>query len=405
MKHPHHNLRALAANAFLRGADTSIYNVIWQPFALSLGATVPVLGILASLGGWFGLITNFVQPLGGWIADRIGRKPVMMLAVLVHISAYFLFLAAGLSHLLALLFAAVLLLAFASFYMPAASSMIAESAHQEKQASAFSALQVATMLPGIVAPALGGILAARLGYASVFPILIAFEIAAFLLIWRAVVETRASNGDAFKKSDALRVIVRGFVPPKGARGFFLAVAMDSFFWGIGWGLLYGMLTDHLHFTAEQLGIMSSMTALSWAILQLPIGRYLDQRGTRWMLIISQSLGIPLILVWMTQTQFEIFVINQALFGLTAATWAPVINLHLTRAIPEKERAESFGRLNAFRGLLGFPSGAIAGLLYSVGGMILPLAVNLVGIVLIVIVLSFWVRDPYRKPNLPDAGKP
>ncbi|MBI3536567.1 MAG: hypothetical protein HY070_03235, partial [Chloroflexi bacterium] len=46
-----------------------------------------------------------------------------------------------------------------------------------------------------------------------------------------------------------------------------------------------------------------------------------------------------------------------------------------------------------RGLIGFPAGAIGGLLYAFGGMTLPLLVNLIGIVLIVIVLSFWVRDP------------
>jgi len=392
-KHTPHNLRALAANAFLRGADTSIYNVIWQPFALALGATVPLLGVMASLGGWFGLITNFVQPLGGWFADRVGRKPVMLLGVVVNIAAYFLFLAAGLANWLALFFAGVLLLALASFYMPASASITAESARAEKQASAFSAMQVAAMLPGIVAPALGGILAARFGYVSVFPILIAFQIASFILIWRAVVETRAPSGEVVRLGDTLRVLLRGFVPPRGVRGFFLAVALDSLFWGIGWGLLYGMLTDNLHFTTEQLGIMSSMTALSWAILQLPIGRFLDRRGTRGMLIVSQVLGVPLMLVWMTQTRFEFFVINQILFGLTAATWAPVINLHLTRAIPENERAETFGRLNAFRGLIGFPAGAIAGWLYTIGGMILPLAVNLIGIVLIVIVLLLWVRDP------------
>ncbi|MBI3741494.1 MAG: MFS transporter [Chloroflexi bacterium] len=387
------NLRALAAKGFLLGANNSIYNVIWQPYALALGATVPVLGVLASIGGWFGLITNFVQPLGGWIADRIGRKPVMILAGVFSALAFFMFALAGPLSLLPLIFVGVILLAISALGIPASASLVAESAHHEKQASAFSTMQVAVMLPGIIAPTLGGFLADRFGHAAIFPALIAIELAAMLVIWRKITETRAVNRNALNRGAAWRMITRAFVPPRGLRGFFLAVAMDSFFWGIGWGLLYGMLVDNLHFTTQQLGIMSSMSAISWTTTQLPIGRYLDRRGARWMLIISQSLGIPLILIWMTQSRFEIFALAQLLFGLSASTWAPVINLHLARVLAENERAETFGRLNAFRGLIGFPAGAIGGLLYAFGGMTLPLLVNLIGIVLIVIVLSFWVRDP------------
>jgi FSR family fosmidomycin resistance protein-like MFS transporter len=160
-----------------------------------------------------------------------------------------------------------------------------------------------------------------------------------------------------------------------------------------------MLKETYGFTTAQLGLMSSLMALAWAAPQLWIGRFLDRRGTRWMLIVSQAMGIPLILVWMTQTRFEIFALNQILFGVSAATWSPVVNLQLTRIVAENERAETFGRLNAFRGLIGFPSGAIGGALYAVGGLLLPLAVNLVGVVLIVIVLSFGVRDA-RSPAYP-----
>ncbi len=388
----HHNLRALVAYAFFRGADASIYNVIWQPFALSLGANVPTIGVLASIGGWFGLVTNLVQPIGGWFADRIGRKPVMMIGVLVTIGAYLFFLLAGLTQLLPMFSVAVVALAIASLALPASQSMTAESARAEKQGTAFSAMTLATMLPGIVAPTVGGMLADRLGHVSVFPILIALEIIALGLVWRAIVETRAVSRDDLHREELMSLLGRAFVPPRGLRGFFLAIAMDAFFWGMGWGLLYGMLKETYGFTTAQLGIMSSVMALAWAAPQLLIGRFLDRRGTRWMLIISQAMGIPLILVWMTQTRFEFFALNQILFGVCAATWAPVVNLHLTRAVAENERAETFGRLNAFRGLIGFPSGAIGGVLYAWGGLLLPLAVNLVGIVLIVIVLSFAVRD-------------
>jgi hypothetical protein len=133
-------------------------------------------------------------------------------------------------------------------------------------------------------------------------------------------------------------------------------------------------------------------ALTWAMLQMPIGRYIDRRGVRGTMVFSEMLGVPLMLIWMTQTRYEVFVLSQLIFALTAATWVPVVNTHLTRRVGEMERAEAFGRLYMFRGLISFPAPAIGGLLYAWGGMRLPLLANLVGSVLVVIILLLFVHD-------------
>ncbi len=386
------NLSILAAISFLRGAHNSIYTVVWQPFFLSLGASMPVLGLLNSLGGNNGILPTIMQPIGGWFADRIGNRPFILVSSLAIIGGYLLFAAAGALYIWFLAVGGILLLSISTLARPAISSMTAESVRAEHHGSAFSLIMVATTVPGVIAPTLGGWVADRLGFVVVFPVIALFEVVILLLVWRYLGETRSPNGPVDWRA-AASAFVRSALPPRKLYGISIAVAGDAFFWGIGWGILYGMLTKALDFHVEQLGIMSSVMSLSWAAFQMPIGRYIDKHGTRGMLILSEAVGIPLMFIWLTQSRFELFAAGQVLFGLTAATWGPVVSTYLTRVVSPEERAEAFGRLNMFRGLVSFPAPAIGGLLFVWGGMQLPVFANLIGIIIVMVILAFFVREP------------
>ncbi|MBI5035099.1 MAG: MFS transporter [Chloroflexi bacterium] len=386
------NLFVLASNSFLRGAHTSIYNVIWQPFALSLGASMPTIGLLSSIGGMSGIFTTLAQSFGGWLADRIGRKPFIVAASLFIIVAYALLAIAGALNIWGLLLGAIVLLGLSALSRPALSAMTAESAQRGQHGSAFSLTMVASLVPGILAPTLGGWLAQQIGFVGVFPVLLALEVLALALAWRYLRETRDAR-DAINLRDLGRAVLRSILPPKGLRGFFIATAGDSFSWAMGWGLINGMLRDSYNFSVEQLGIMASVMSLSWALMQMPIGRWVDRHGLKGIMVFSESLGIPLMAIWLTQTSFEWFLVGQVLFALTAATWVPVVNTYLTRSVSAAERSEAFGRLNMFRGLIAFPASWLGGILYAWGGIHAPLAANLIGVFAVVAMLILFVNEP------------
>ncbi len=388
------NLSVLAAVSFLRGAHNSVYTVVWQPFLLSLGASVPALGVINSLGGTNGILTTLMQPLGGWFADRIGNKPFIVVSSIAVIGSYFLFAAAGAFHLWLVASVGIVLLSISALARPAISAMTAESVRAERHGSAFSLIMVATTVPGVVAPTLGGWVADRLGFVPLFPIIAIFEAVILFLVWRSLSETRPANGAIIWRA-AVSAFVRSSVPPRRLYGISLATAGDAFFWGIGWGILYGMLTEVHHFSVEQLGIMSSVMSLSWAVFQLPIGRYIDKHGTRNVLLLSEVVGIPLMFIWLTQSRFEYFAAGQVIFGLTAATWSPVVSTYLTRVVSPEERGEAFGRLSMFRGLVAFPAPAVGGVLFAWGGMTLPVVANLIGIIIVIVILAVFVHEPPR----------
>lgn len=387
----HNNLLVVIATSFVAGLQTSMIGVIWQPFVLSLGASMSTLGLLTSLGGVSGIIPTLVSPLGGWLADRRGRKNLLLFASLASLAAYGLYAIAGLIGLA--LVPGVICLSMTALAKPASYALIGESVEAKSYGSAYSLVAFATIVPGILAPLAAGWLAERSGYTLIFPIAFFAEIISFVLIARYLQENRSGLTRRLDWSALVSLLRRAWFPPRGLGFFFAASAMDAFSWGMGWGLFFGLLTKEYGFNPAQLGILSSVSSLTWAVTQLPIGRFIDRLGSRTNMALSEIIAIPLILVWMTQSRFEIFAISMPLFALTAALWTPARSAYITHSVEPAKRAEAFGRLVAFVGLIAFPSAFIGGALYDHLGFSAPFLANVIGSTLALIVIVLFVREP------------
>jgi MFS family permease len=385
------NLTILAATGFLSGIHVNMVSVVWQPFALSLGASIPMLGLLTSLGGFAGIVTSLVQPIGGWLADRWGRKPFVLLASIAFIGGYALYTLAGLTRAWQLLIPGIALLGAAAVSRPARSSLTAESVAVERRGMGYSIVQLATMAPGILAPILGGFIADRATATAIFPVCIAFEAISLFLVARYLQETHAWQGHV-TRADLWNMLRRIVVPPKGLSGFFICVAGDSFVWGISLGVLFGMFKKTYGFSDAQLGAMTSAMALASVLSQLPIGRLIDRYGAKPSMVISEALGIPLMLMWAFSSQWEVLVASHALFGLVNSTWVPAVFTYLAARVPSGERAEAMGRLSAFRGVIAFPAPFIGSLLFERGGLQLPILANLAGVIVVTLGIVLLMRE-------------
>ncbi len=389
----HNNLLVVVVTSAIGGLELSMIGVVWQPFVLSLGASMSFLGLLTSLGGVSGIIPTLVSPVGGWLADRRGRRHLLLAASLSSIAAYGLYTLAGLGGLLLALVPGIVCLSLAALARPASSALVGESVGAGSYGRAYSIVTFATILPGILAPLGAGWLAERLGYLSIFPLALGAEAISFIIIARYLQETGRSVVQRIDWIGLKRLLRRAWVPPRGLIPFFVACAMDAFSWGVGWGLLYGLLNKEYGFNAGQLGILSSVMSLTWAATQLPIGRFIDRRGAKAMMALSEALGPPLLMIWMTQSRFEIFAASMPLFALTAALWLPARSTFITRAVEPERRAETFGRLSAFVGLVAFPSAFVGGILYDHFGFAAPILANLIGSFFALLVIVFLVREP------------
>jgi MFS family permease len=139
--------------------------------------------------------------------------------------------------------------------------------------------------------------------------------------------------------------------------------------------------------------MTSAMSVSMVLFQLPIGRWVDRYGSKPSMVISEALGIPLMLFWAFAHSWEILVASYALFGLVGSTWGPAVMTYVATRVPAEERAEAMGRLSAFRGVLAFPAPFIGSLLFERGGLKLPILTTLIGIIFVMMGIIVLMKEP------------
>jgi MFS family permease len=283
-------------------------------------------------------------------------------------------------------------LAFAS--RPSEDSMTAESAGVAGRAMAYSLVMLSFALSGVFAPLLGGFVADRWGYIVVFLMGLALDVVILSLVAGLLKETLVSQSRRPLAFDPLKGVFRGIlVPPDKLRGFYIAVAVDAFAWGTGWGILYGLLSEVHHFTVSQLGIMSCLSSVGWAVFQMPVGKLIERYGCVKSIILSEAGGVILMVGWLYATTFQTFALLQILFGFTIATWLPATMTWIANSVPKEKMAEEIGRLNAFRGLVGFLAPYIGGLVYEAFGFRGPITMNLMGAITVLILIAMLVHEP------------
>lgn len=393
-------LIAVIVRTFVSGLEQSMIGVVFQPFILSLGASMQQLGFLTSLGGWGGLIPTLAYPWGGWIADQRGRKLVLLGASCSAMAAFAMYTVAGWTGALLFAVPAIVLVGISQVYQPVNAALVGEAVGAGSRGSAYSLIQIVATVPGIFVPILAGIVADRLGFTWIFPAAVAFELIAFLFIFKYLHEARRTSTTQGGWRSILAFMRVAWIPPSDLRWFFIAIAMDMFAWGMGFGILYGLLRHEYGFSTTQLGIMSAVSSSTWALTSLPIGRLVDRWGARPVLILSEALSPPLMLIWATQSQFEILAASMIIFALTAATWVPARNVYVTQTVEPARRGEIFGRLSAFSGILAFPAAFIGGWLYDTIGFYAPFTANFIFAMVTLAVLIFLVRNPHPTAHAP-----
>src|SRR5436305_7601568 len=145
-------------------------------YAESRGASLAIIGAMASAF----LISNFMfQYPGGWLADRWGRKPVM-------IASLFIQAILSLAYLLITDPILFVVLRFAegiagAAVIPSARALIADSVPPEKRGEAYGIFSAFFNAGFLLGPAIGGLLATT-GYASAFLGAVFFRLLAMILV-------------------------------------------------------------------------------------------------------------------------------------------------------------------------------------------------------------------------------
>jgi len=131
-------------------------------FLKTRGATPLLIGAVLAAGS---LGRAAAQYPGGWLADRVGRRPVLVSSVLVYGLTFLFYLA---SVPAAVFIALRALHAFiGGLYQPAAAALLADLTPADERGAAYAQLRASDMVGILAGPVLGG-LVAGLNLAYVF---------------------------------------------------------------------------------------------------------------------------------------------------------------------------------------------------------------------------------------------
>jgi len=367
--------------------------VIWQPFVLELGASMAILGGLSAA---LGLLESFSSPIWGRLSDSIGRKPLLILSNVLKAGALVFCI---LANTWFLLIPYVILMGLSASYYPmhnpARVSIVADSVKREERGVAYSVLLFTSEATTAVVAPIGGFLALVYGFVPIFYACIAVDIicAALTVVFvRETLEEIPRAGARPEKKGWWKVLREMFWPELHLRGFYVAIVVDAFAWGLGFFILYGMLVTSFEVSTYELGLLSAALSLALGVAEIPFGKLTDRYGRKMFLLISEALAITTAFGLLFSSSFVHFVILQIPLGVSIASWVPAERAFLAENVSKERRAEAMGRLQAFRGILGFPAPYIGGLLYDAWGFQTPLLLNFIGCCVAFILLFVLVRD-------------
>ena len=351
------NILVLTFSEIVSNTGWNMYSVVWQPYILSLGATMPILGILISIQT---LLRSGLLLVTGRVSDCVGRKRLVMTAGILSAIGIALSILAG-NWMLVL--PSILLWGIAgAFWEPAFRSMIAESVEEEKRGVAFSLMSLTWFLPGFYAPAVAGFLGETQGTRFVLTVQLFLEISSFITISVLVRETlKTRKRFDLRSLSSIKETVR---PRLDLSRFYVASIINRFSMAIGEGIFFGMLVKTFGFTLIQLGILSNVFSAVVSSSQLLMGRLVDRHGRKRFLILSSGIMTLGFGGYFVSRSFSSFLLFYGISGLAMSMWNPAHSAYLSNAVPDEERGRFFGDLSGLMALASFPAPILGALLYE-----------------------------------------
>ena len=394
------NIRVLAVTGLISGVYIGMLNGVLQLFPASLGFGVATLGILQSVGNRFsGVAASLAQPIAGHLSDIHGRKVMIVVGSITTILSMLLFMVAALTANFAFLFGAFFMFGVSVLGSPASQAMVAESVGLDtsKMNVAYSVVFLLSSIPGVVTPYLAGVMASSYGYVVIFLTAALLESFDLYLYIGELYETRpvakpsqAASPDGFSLRQSFQI-------PRGSWGYFGALAMDAFTFGITTSIIYALIQAKFGYSYAQIGIMVSVLSLAIILSQYPATKLLLLLGGRRTIAFSEALGTVLMVGWAVAGSFPAFLLLSVVFGVSVSTWVPGVQSLVMTHSPEHERGGIGGKVAAVRGLVAFPAPILGGFLYQGLGYEAPIVASAVGTAITVVLLLKFI--PERPENV------
>ncbi len=377
-------LLAISFAVFAAYVGTGMVVPVRVLYAEQRGASLEVIAAMATSF----LISNFIfQFPMGWIADRWGRKRIMVAGLVgqAAISLAYLYVTdpagfVGLRFLEGI--------ASATMLSPA-RALIADTIAPEKRGEAYGVFNAFFNASFLLGPGIGSWLA-ELSYELSFVGAAATRLLALVFVILVIAET-VSHRDVNRVAS----VVRPAMPPRKLFslplvGAYILVFGDYLYLGFDLTLFPLWMRDHLGAPIGLIGLAYIAWGIPMTILSPVGGRVADKVRRSWLMLILGGAQVPIYIVYGLLDEAWPVVALGLLHGAVYAMMQPAVDAHLAASSMEEARARvqglysSVGLAGAFVGANGLTT------LYETDYR-LPLFVMAVGFGACVLVGGLLVR--------------
>ncbi len=346
----------LWVSTFLAVAGTSLIVPFLPLFVQDLG--VHKLSAVEQWSGWIFaaqmLTAAIFQPIWGGVADRYGRKPMLLRAGIgMGTMTILMGFVTAPWQLLALRFVNGVFAGFISM----AISLQASVTPKEYSGRALGTLQTGQVAGALIGPLIGGALAEAVGFRWVFILTGMLLLLASFIVWIYVHEQRSGSHAA--KRDKPKV------SKKHVMGLLLPVFIASLVTQLGMMSIQPILTiyttllykgSHLEFIA---GLVVACTGIANLIGSPILGKLSDVVGPKKILVISLILSAISFLPQVFANGIPMLMVGRFLLGLFVGGMLPSLAVLVKKLAPEEMQAQAYGINSSFQ-FLGNLLGPVLG---------------------------------------------
>lgn len=303
----------------------------------SFGAGVEALSMSALA---YALASTVAAPVMGLLADRFGRRPIILLSLSAYAFAFSGYLFATTAWLIILLRGVAGI--FTAGLIPAITSIVGDLASENRRAQWIGIVNGGASVGWIIGPVLGGLLYDRFGYIVPFATSIAMELVALLLAGSLVPETHSPS----LHRDAPRVPWTLGFPALSSVSTFYLLMLISFGVMFAWAFIEPQFMfyayDDLSWASSRLGLVMSTYGLACMFGEFALGQLSDRLGRKPVLLLGLTLFSAQFIGLVIFRDATWIMVSFIVAGLGNALYDPALSAHLLDITPTEHTARIMG---------------------------------------------------------------
>ncbi len=316
----------------------------------SFGAGVEALGVSAMA---YALTSTVAAPFIGMLADRFGRRPIILLSLSAYVLAFSGYLFAASAWLMILLrgLAGV----FTAGLIPAITSSVGDLASENQRAQWIGIVNGGASVGWIIGPLFGGLLYDRFGYVLPFAVSIAMAVGALLLAVFLIPETHTPSIHTSQRRPSWTYGFQVLL----ANSTFLLLMFVSFGVMFAWAFIEPQFMfyvyDDLSWTSSKLGLIMSTYGVAFMLGEFFLGRLSDRFGRKPVLVLGIALFSAQFVGLVIFRHAALIIVSFILAGLGNAIYDPALSAYILDITPSEHKARIMGiksTVGSFGNMLG-----------------------------------------------------